>query len=809
MVLIAGMAFGGLLTVKTRAAPGGKPSNDPARLLFAQHCQKCHAGPKPKGDFLIESLSPDFADRKNREQWLTVLEHLNTGDMPPKDKPRPPAKEVEAAIKWISARAGAAEIARRAAEGRVVLRRLNRAEYANTVRDLLGVEVDLTDLLPLDTSVSGFDNSAEALHTSSYLMRSYLDAADRALDEAIANKPRPYQIHKKFDIREEKSVKATGSVYRHVDDGVAIFASWESANIRVTMWNFRSHVRGKYRFRISGYGFQSEGKPVNFRVTAGTLKEVTEERLIDYYAVPADKPTVIEFTEQLEPENRIRILAEGLPALPPAVEKVGADKYKGPGLVIQWVEIEGPLLASWPPPSHVGIFGNLKQAVVPSANDPKRLEVVSQQPMVDAERILRDFARRAFRRTVTDEDIKPFLARVKARLDQNYSFEQAMRVGLRAVLVSPSFLFLREKPATATASATAKAPALDDFALASRLSYFLWSSMPDEPLFKLAEARKLRDPAVLRQQVERMLSDPKAKAFTENFTGQWLSLRAIDATSPDRTLYPEYDDILKTASVKETVLFFDEVLRNNLSLANFVASDFTFVNARLAKHYGIPGIEGTEMRKVTLPPESHRGGVLTMASVLKVTANGTTTSPILRGAWVLERILGTPPPKPPADVEAIEPDIRGATTIRAQLAKHRQVASCASCHSKIDPPGFALESFDVTGGWRDRYRATGEPREINGRRVRVWPGPPVDPSDSLPDGRKFRDIDEYKKLLLEDKDQLARALTEKLLAYSTGAAPTKADAPSVNDIVQQVKAKNYGFRSLIQAVVHSSTFQTK
>jgi hypothetical protein len=377
------------------------------------------------------------------------------------------------------------------------------------------------------------------------------------------------------------------------------------------------------------------------------------------------------------------------------------------------------------------------------------------------------------------------------------------------VLVSPSFLFLREKPATATASATAKAPALDDFALASRLSYFLWSSMPDEPLFKLAEARKLRDPAVLRQQVERMLSDPKAKAFTENFTGQWLSLRAIDATSPDRTLYPEYDDILKTASVKETVLFFDEVLRNDLSLANFVASDFTFVNARLAKHYGIPGIEGTEMRKVTLPPESHRGGVLTMASVLKVTANGTTTSPILRGAWVLERILGTPPPKPPADVEAIEPDIRGATTIRAQLAKHRQVASCASCHSKIDPPGFALESFDVTGGWRDRYRATGESREINGRRVRVWPGPPVDPSDSLPDGRKFRDIDEYKKLLLEDKDQLARSLTEKLLAYSTGAAPTKADAPSVNDIVQQVKAKNYGFRSLIQAVVHSSTFQTK
>ena len=803
-VWIAGVAVVGFFfaAVPTAAGANDKLANDPARQLFAQHCQKCHVGTKPKGDFQIEGLSENFADRKNREQWLAVLEQLKAGDMPPKDKPRPPAPEVQAAIDWISARAGTAEITRRATEGRVVLRRLN-------VRDLLGVEVDLADLLPPDTSTSGFDNSAELLHTSSYLLRSYLDAADRVLNEAIANQPQPWLLKKRFDIREEKSVKPTGSVYRHVDDGVAIFASWESANIRVTMWNFRSHVRGKYRFRISGYGFQSEGKPINFRVTAGTLKEVTEERLIDYFAVPADQPTVIEFTEQLEPENRIRILAEGLPALPPAVEKIGADKYKGPGLVIQWVDVEGPLLASWPPPSHRAIFGDLKQAIVPSPSDPKRLEVVSAQPMADAERTLRDFARRAFRRAVTDEDIRPFLARVKTSLEQSYSFEQAMRVGLRAVLVSPSFLFLREKPATASAPASPNAPKLDDFALASRLSYFLWSSMPDEPLFELAAARKLHEPGMLREQVERMLRDRKAKAFTENFTGQWLSLRAIDATSPDRTLYPEYDEILKVAMLKETGLFFDEVLQNDLSLTSFVASDFTFLNARLAKHYGIPGVEGTEMRKVTLPPDSHRGGVLTMGSVMKVTANGTTTSPVLRGAWVLERILGTPPPKPPADVEAIEPDIRGATTIREQLAKHRKLASCASCHSKIDPPGFALESFDVIGGWRDHYRATGEPREVNGRRVRVWPGPAVDPSDLLPDGRRFRDIDEYKQLLLEDKDQLTRSLTEKLLAYSTGAAPTQADGPEIEAIVRHLRDQKYGFKSLILEVVQSQLFQRK
>ena len=816
-VWIAAMALGHsmMFAAETQAASTDQTlAGDPARKLFSEHCRKCHSGPKHKGEFQIESLTEDYSDRKNRELWLAVMEALKSGDMPPKEKPRPPGHDVQKVIQWISDRAGTAEMAQRAAEGRVVLRRLNRAEYANTMRDLLGVDVDLTDLLPPDTSTSGFDNSAETLHTSSYLLRTYLEAADRVLDEAIANKPRPWQINKRFDIKEEKSVKATGSVYRHVDDGVAIFAAWESANIRVTMWNFRSHFRGKYRVRISGYGFQSDGKPVNFKVTAGTLKEVTEERLIDYFAVPANKPTVIEFTEQLEPDNRIRIIATGLPALPPAVEKVGADKYTGPGLVIQWVDVEGPLLTSWPPPSHVAIFGNLKQEVVPSPNDSKRLEVVSQQPMADAERILREFARRAFRRAVTDDDIQPFLARVKTRLDQKYTFEQAMRVGLKGVLTSPSFLFLSKNVTPATASTTAnpatiRPATLDDYALASRLSYFLWSSMPDEQLFKLADAHKLHEPGVLRDQVERMLGDPKAKAFTENFTGQWLSLRAIDATSPDPTLYPEYDDILKVASLKETALFFDEVLRNDLSLTNFVASDFTFVNARLAKHYGIPGVEGTEMRKVSLPTGIHRGGVMTMASVMKVTANGTTTSPVLRGAWVLERILGTPPPKPPADVEAIEPDIRGATTIRAQLAKHRQDETCASCHTSIDPPGFALESFDVIGGWREKYRALSNNGEKDSQGRRVRPGPAVDPSDVLPDGRTFRDIDEYKKLLLDDKDQLTRGLTEKLLAYSTGAAPTKAHKSEVEVIVRNVREHRYGFRSLIHEIVQSPMFQTK
>ena len=281
-----------LLTFCLHAAP-----KSPSAPLFKEYCQKCHSGEKPKGKFDITKLTADFGDRKMRERWQVVSEQMNSGDMPPKEKPQPSAKDVATLTQWINERVVTAEVAHQAEQGRVVMRRLNRAEYANTMRDLLGVEVDLSDLLPPDTSTSGFDNNAELLHTSSYLMRSYLDAAERVLNEAIANHSQPWQVKKRFDIREERTVKAKGSVYKHVDDGVAIFAVWESANIRVTMWNFRSPFRGKYRFRISGYGYQSGGKPVNFHVNTGTFKEVTEERLIDYFAVPADKPTVIEFTE--------------------------------------------------------------------------------------------------------------------------------------------------------------------------------------------------------------------------------------------------------------------------------------------------------------------------------------------------------------------------------------------------------------------------------------------------------------------------------------------------------------------------------
>ena len=710
---------------------------------------------------------------------------------------------------------------------RAVLRRLNRTEYQNTVRDLLGVDVDLKELLPLDSSAGGFDNVGEALHISSFLMDRYLEAADKALNVAIANLPQPPLVKKRYSLKDERLVKTTTEkVYLDRDDSLVMFSSspWNA----ITVGQFYPPDRGRYRIRISAYGHQSVVKPVTYRVDAGPMLMGTKNHLVSYFDAAADKPTVIEFVDHFEARNHIRISPYGL-AGAQVVTKVGADKYDGPGLGIDWVEVEGPLHETWPPESHRRIFGDMPQDKAPIYNYSTRAEVVSKQPIVDADRILRNFARRAFRRPVTDADIQPLVKLVETKLAEPRSFEQAVRVGLTAILVSPDFLFLREEPGK-----------LDDFALASRLSYFLWSTMPDEELMDLANhtnptrqrgvdrdvasdnpslARRaseisLSDPDQLHQQVERMLKHSNAEQFTTNFVGQWLGLREIDFTEPSHQLHPEYDDMLKVSMVRETELFFAEVLKQDLSLTNFVASDFTMLNARLAKHYGIPGVDGFAFRKMPLPPDSHRGGALTMASVLKVTANGTSTSPVMRGAWVLDRILGQPPSPPPENIAALEPDIRGATTIREQLAKHRQIESCASCHVDIDPPGFALENFDVIGGWRDHYRTTSWARHvkevvIEGRKMQYYDGLKVEPADVLPDGRRFANIDEFKQLLLADKDQLARALTTKLLTYATGAVPSFADEPQIKAIVAKAREKNYGFRSLIHEIVASELFLTK
>lgn len=776
-----------------------KTFDEQIRPLLKQHCVECHAGEKPKGKFRIDQLNADFADESVRKLWLAVQKRVAAGEMPPKSKPRPDDGDVRKLAEWIGHQAEQAAAVQRRTQGRVALRRLNRVEYENTIRDLLGIEVDLQELLPQDSSADGFDNVADALHVSSFLMDRYLEAADKALNLAIANNPQPALIKKRFSLRDSHQFKSTTEkVFRTFDDtGVVLFSS--SAWQALSLTGFYPPDRGRYRFRISSFGIQSGGKPVTYRVDAGPMLMATKNHLVGYFDAPAEKPDIVEFVDHLEARSTIRILPFELTSAQ-AVNKIGADKYEGPGLAVEWVEVEGPLHETWPPESHRRIFGDLPQESARIRDYPKRVEVVSNDPATDLRQVLLNFCHRAFRRTVTAEDISPLVKIVEQKLAEGYSFEQAVRVGLKGALVSSDFLFLREQPGK-----------LSDFALASRLSYFLWSTMPDTELLTLAAEHKLSQPEVLRQQVERMLASPKAAAFTENFTGQWLKLREIDFTEPDRLLYPEFDDMLKAAMTHEARLFFNEVLAQDLSLTNFVASDFTMLNERLAKHYGIPDVKGHAFRRVNLPADSHRGGVMTMAGVLKVTANGTSTSPVVRGAWVLDRILGTPPPNPPDGVPAVEPDIRGATTIREQLNKHRQVEACASCHKLIDPPGVALESFDVIGGWRENYRSLGRgtPVTIDGRRMHYSNGPAVDSVDVLPDGRKFDNIDQFKQLLLEDKDQLARALAIKLLTYGTGGAPQPADQAQIAAIVSRVRDNNYGFRSLIHEIVQSELFQQK
>jgi hypothetical protein len=792
--------LGVVLLMLAAAGPLGAQDDGEKRVrkFFEAHCTECHGAEVKKKGLRLDTLPTTFSDKTVRDRWAQSYDRIRLGEMPPpKSHPRPPADEVKPVLDWIGARIDGVENEKRTREGRTVLRRLNRVEYQNTMRDLLGVDLELKDLLPPDATSHGFDNVGEALHSSSFLMERYLEAADLSLAAAIANGPRPPGVQRRFSLK-DAGLRLKGDVYREMNDAVAIFCSWEGANVQVTLWSLKTPMPGRYRIRISGYAVQSGGRPVTFHIKEGSSVDVGDNRNMAFFDLPENKPTVVEFVGKMDAGKTLRLAVDvpgvGQRELHREVTKIGVDNYKGPGLAVQWIEVEGPLRDSWPPSGHRLLFGDMPQA--PDPQQRGRVEVVSQNPAADAKRILRTFAGRAFRRAVTEDELRPFVARFETALAAGRSFERALRAALKGILVSPDFLFLREK-----------AGRLDDFALASRLSYFLWSSMPDEELLGLAGRGELAKPEPLRGQVERMLRDPRAKAFTENFAGQWLNLRAIDDTIPDPGLYPEYDDDLKGSMIREPHLFFEEVLKDDLSLTNFVASDFSMLDGHLARLYGIPGVEGREFRKVSLPPGSHRGGVLTMAAILKVTANGTNTSPVIRGTYVLERILGTPPPKPPVDVEAVEPDIRGATTIRQQLAKHRQRPECAGCHTRIDPPGFALENFDVMGNWRENYRSIGKGEPISGKRY--LKGPAVDPADVLLDGRKFKNIDEYKKLLVANPDLLAHSLAEKLLTYATGGAPARSDAADIDAIIRSIRDKKYGFRSLIHEIVQSRLFQSK
>ena len=597
---------------------------------------------------------------------------------------------------------------------------------------------------------------------------------------------------------------------------------------------FVTIYHGFYRVKTSLWSFQwDKGKVLPSRGTeVGRLSIVTlvgdgrggqhPSTVLGYYDAPSLEEKVHDIKTWMNKNDIIGFNPASLAGGGNTRGKNRAMGFVGPGVACDYLDIEGPIHDVWPPHSHKILFGDLplvewdkKEKARPPKHRVARQEmgagrnrpdppgplytVVSDQPLVDADRLFAGFLPRAFRRPVDAGLRKEYVTLVDKRLKAGDCFETAMRWAYRAALCSPEFLYRFEPVGQ-----------LDDHALASRLSYLVWRSMPDEKLIRLADAGKLHESATLRSEFDRLMRDPKSQRFVDDFLGQWLKLRQIATNDPDRKLYPEFSPYLQDSMVAETRAYFRELLDKNLPSKHLVKSDFAMLNERLAVHYGIPGVVGSQIRRVELPADSPRGPFLTQAAILKVTANGTTTSPVPRGAFVMDRLLGKPPEPPPPNIPAIEPDVRGAKTIREQLDKHRSNVACASCHAKIDPPGFALESFDVIGGFRTRYRSIGAgdpaPRGAIDPAIGIGfkLGPHVDAGGQMPDGRTFAGIAEFETLLAKDETTLSRNLARQFAVFATGRETSFADRAEIDEI-----AKTSGVRSLLEEVVASRLFRTR
>ena len=787
------------------------------------HCVECHGPVTKKAGLSLHDLKPDFGDKDAARHWVSVLDKLVSGQMPPPKQERPTPQELQTVTTWLRTGLHAASLAKQQSEGRVVLRRLNRIEYETTLRDLLATSIDVKDLLPEDASAAGFDNVSTALEVSSVHLLRYQEAAEKALRSVLPTRapqePKKIRQTGKQIVQQSRFLKELVGKSAFLDGDTLV--QFSRTYDYIPTCAPPAPVAGRYKVRASVKARGTAGKPLPLLLVCRDLYGREDKDVRGVVDVPTDKSRLIEGEYDLRRNEVIHFLGWTLPKENEFAKiRKGAklDTFAGPGIEIEWIEIEGPFDVS-PSVGYQRLFGDLtsRPAEGKPAQGKKRgaildpLTIVSAKPREDSERLMRAFLPKAFRRPVEEKLQQYYVKIVQDGLEQKMPFAEAMLLGYTAALCSPHFLYLIEPADFAHKNMT-----LDDYAIASRLSYFLWSSPPDAELIDLAAKKELAKPSVRGAQVERLLKDPKAQRFTANFAGQWLDLRQINATTPDPQLYAEFDDFLFWSMPRETEMFFEEILAKDLSLTEFVDSDWSYLNQRLAQHYGIKDVFGGEMRKVKLPAGCHRGGVLTQAAIMKVTADGTRTSPILRGKWVLDKIVGQPPSPPPPGTPAIDPDIRGATTIRQQLDKHRHTAACAACHKHIDPPGFALENFDVIGGWRDYYRAprplrpgAGQVALANYPGRRIYQGLDVEKGGELPDGRKFTNIDEYKQLLLSDKDQLARNLAQKLLIYSTGADIQFADREVVEQLVARSRERNYGFRSLIHEVVQSRVFLSK
>jgi hypothetical protein len=681
---------------------------------------------------------------------------------PPKRKTQPTKEEREFVINWIENALTKVDCGLSRDPGRVTLRRLNRAEYNNTVRDLCGVTVRPADDFPADDVGYGFDNIGDVLSFQPILLEKYMTAAEKVLEAALSGPapvksskqsfgPQPIQVIP----REAKKKDGNGAGRPKI-----VFTTEGSAFLE--RFNFPAEGDYAIRLKATGTTVAGEAPKVVFRVDGKDIKTVTVDAAVG-------KAQVYEVKAKL-PAGEKRV---SFAFINPKEDK---DKKVSRELGVETIEIEGPI-------GYVdrNTPAGQKLLLVARPTGPGDARAAAEQ-------VLSGFARRAYRRPVTPDETQRLLRLYDAATTRGDPWDQAIKLPMKAVLCSPHFLYrIEDDPENPEGVRT-----LNDFEFATRLSYFLWSSMPDEELFRLAAANDLRKPQILEAQVARMLRDPKAKALSENFAGQWLQLRNVRTVTPDKEFYPRWDEALRNGMVGEAEAFFEYVVQNDRSALEFLDADYTFVNQRMAEHYGIQGDFGkTSFKRVTLP-DSRRGGIITMASTLTVTSNPTRTSPVKRGKWILENVLGTPPPPPAPDVPELPPTGQLKGTLRQQMEQHRSNPSCAGCHARLDPLGFGLENFDGIGGWRTQDNKQA-----------------IDSSGVLPDGAKFSGPGELRKVLLGKADQFRRCFGEKLLTFALGRGLEYYDKCALDDVVTRGRGRQDRFSAYVLAVVTSDPFQKR
>lgn len=798
------------------------------RDFLDRHCFDCHDGETSKGELDLTLIKNGPTEPDVRAQWIHIHDRVKKGEMPPNAK-KLPAAERHQFVDELASALHKADLADVLANGRGPIRRLTREEYENNLRDLLALpHLDVRDKLPADRDSHGFTRVSKLLDMSRVQLDGYLDATAEALQQAVASGLNPPPLVKKrftgtelfpattsfggreamFFIRNNVMLNIPNNQLKKMSREEQSAEDIEVAIFRSATWpyfgyprGFRAPHDGRYRVRFAGRAVRQlqdyrivpayDPLPLSFRARQSSGPDVSGDvRETGGWMDLQPEQQVFETTILLKKREVFEYSLLGLPV--PFIRTDNGFFYDFPprqrdghrGAVISWLEVEGPLTeGDWPPASHRILFGELP--IKAAANS---VEVISQDPTKDAARLFRSFAQRATRRPVPEHAIQTYLKLINDKLKRGGSFVEAMVKGYQAFLCSGHVVYL---PPSSPAS---------------RLSHLLWSTGPDE---ELQQAK----PTDLRRETERLIADDRFENFVTDFTDQWLQLGNVRRDEPDNRLYPEYrkDDYLIASMEKETRAFFRAMVRENLPVTTLVDSEFTFVNDRLARHYGLQRIAGSKLRRVKLPNWSPYGGLLTQASILKLTANGTTTSPVIRGAWVMDKIMGDPPPPPPKSVPAVEPDIRGATTIREQLAKHTKDKSCAACHARFDPVGFALENFDVMGAWRDRYRSMSTGEKITGYDPAGHPytyhiGKTIEPHGKLLNGKAFRNIGELKQLLAAKPRQLARNLLHHLTLYATGTPVRFSDRSEIESILNATKKGGYRVRDLLHGLIGSRIF---